>query len=162
MPPGLVTAGMATAIPTTAIPATFTRLATTSISRTPSIPTTSGATGTLAGGTTAITTDLRYRGFPAHLGNPGFPHGRGWPLLAARENAQRFLPTSLACWACWACWAARSAGEGGNESKPPFTGRITPARKLATTSNGITPFTMLTSGERNLGPLLRSDQSRTV
>src|SRR5262249_7341844 len=95
MPPGLVTAGMATAIPTTATPATLTRPATTSISRTPSIPTTSGATGTLAGGTTAITTDLRYRGFPAHLGNPGFPHGRGWPLLAGACKRSALLANVL-------------------------------------------------------------------
>src|SRR2546423_743790 len=79
------------------------------------------------------------------------------------DDGHRFLFTSLpaSLGVSFTC-AVRSAGDGGSESKPPSTGRITPATKLPITSSGITPFTRLTSGAMNLGPLLRKLQSRTA
>src|SRR6266704_1828890 len=88
---------------------------------------------------------------PRRLASPG--------LVTCDDHRFLFasLPASLG--ASFTC-AVRSAGDGGSESKPPSTGKITPARKLPTTSSGTTPFTKLTTGAMNLGPLLRSDQSR--
>src|SRR5262249_29505866 len=115
-----------------------------------------------AGGTTATTTDRQFLIANSAAGMPQVsrqPRCLASPGLVTCDD-QRFLftlPASLG--ASFAC-GARSPGEGGSKQKPPTREKMKPATKLPTTSSGIIPFTRLTTGARNRGPLLRSDHNR--